>query len=107
MVFYCLCYFSARGVEIVDRYIVSQCIMELLLLSGFSRVRLSATLWTVAYQAPLCLAFSRQEYQSGLPCPPPGDLPDQWIEPASLRSWVLADRFFTGATCVAHIMERH
>ena len=33
------------------------------------------TLWTVAHQAPLFLGFSRQEYWSGLPCPPPGDLP--------------------------------
>ena len=32
----------------------------------------SATLWTVAHQAPLCMGFSRQEYWSGLPCPPPG-----------------------------------
>ena len=32
----------------------------------------SAILWTVAHQAPLCMGFSRQEYWSGLPCPPPG-----------------------------------
>ena len=36
----------------------------------------SATLWTVAHQAPLSMGFSRQEYWSGLPCPPPGGLPD-------------------------------
>ena len=36
----------------------------------------SATPWTVALQAPLSMGFSRQEYWSGLPCPPPGDLPD-------------------------------
>ena len=41
------------------------------------------TLWTVAHQAPLSIGFSRQEYQSGLPCPPPGDLLDPGIEPAS------------------------
>ena len=41
-----------------------------------SQVRLSATPWTVAHQAPLSTGFSRQEYWSGLPCPPPGDLPD-------------------------------
>ena len=40
--------------------------------------------WTVAHQAPLSIGFSRQEYQSGLPCPPPGDLPDSGIKPASL-----------------------
>ena len=38
------------------------------------------TLWTVAHQAPLSLGFSRKEYRSGLPCPPPGDLPDPGIE---------------------------
>ena len=41
---------------------------------------LSATPWTVAHQAPLSMGFSRQEYWSGLPCPPPGDLPDPGIE---------------------------
>ena len=41
------------------------------------------TSWTAAYQAPLSMGFSRQEFWSGLPCPPPGDLPDPGIEPAS------------------------
>ena len=40
--------------------------------------------WTVACQAPLSLEFSRQEYWSGLPCPPPGDLPKPGIEPRPL-----------------------
>ena len=53
-------------------------------LSHFSRVRLSATLWTVAHRAPLSRGFSRQEYWSGLPCPPRGDLPDPGIKPVSL-----------------------
>ena len=44
------------------------------------------TLWTVAHQAPLSMGFSRQKYWSGLPCSPPGDLPDPGIEPASLMS---------------------
>ena len=43
-------------------------------------------LWTVARQAPLSMGFSRQEYWSGLPCPPPGDLPDPGIEPMSCIS---------------------
>ena len=54
----------------------------LLLLSHFSRFRLCVTLWTTACQAPLFMRFSRQEYWSGLPCPPPGDLPAQgwtWV----------------------------
>ena len=41
------------------------------------------TPWTVAHQAPVSMGFSRQEYQSGLPVPSPGDLPDPGIEPAS------------------------
>ena len=39
--------------------------------------------WTVAHQAPLSMEFSRQEYWGGLPCPPPGDLPNPGIEPMS------------------------
>ena len=49
-----------------------------------SRVRIFATLWTVANQAPLSMGFSRQEYWSGLPFPSPGDFPDPGIEPRSL-----------------------
>ena len=50
---------------------------------SLSRVRLFATLWTVAYQAPPPMGFSRQEYWSGLPFPSPGDLPNTGIEPRS------------------------
>ena len=50
---------------------------------SLSRVQLFATPWTVAYQAPLSMGFSRQEYWSGLPFPSPGDLPDPGIEPGS------------------------
>ena len=57
-----------------------------LLLNCFSPVRLFATPWTVAHQAPLSMGFSRQEYRSGLPCPPPGDLPDPGIKPMSPAS---------------------
>ena len=56
---------------------------------------LFATLWTVAHQASLSMRFSRQEYWSGLPCPPSGDLPDPGIEPAFLMSPALAGGFFT------------
>ena len=48
------------------------------------RVRLFATPWTVAYQVPPSMGFSRQEYWSGLPFPSPGDLPDPGIELGSL-----------------------
>ena len=47
---------------------------------SLSRVRLFAAPWTVAYQAPLSMRFSRQEYWSGWPFPSPGDLPDSGIE---------------------------
>ena len=56
------------------------------MLSLFSRVRFFVTPWTAAHQAPLPMGFSRQECWSGLPCPPPGDLPDPGIEPTSLTS---------------------
>ena len=44
------------------------------------------------------MGFSRQEYWSGLPCPPPGDLPDSGIEPVSLTSAALVGGFFTTST---------
>ena len=50
---------------------------------SLSRVRLFATPWTVAYQAPPSMKCSRQEYWSGLPFPSPGDLPNPGIEPGS------------------------
>ena len=50
---------------------------------SLSRVRLFATPWTVAYQAPPSMGFSRQECWSGLPFPSPGELPDPGIEPGS------------------------
>ena len=64
-------------------------------LSRFSHVRLFTTLWTEARQAPLPMGFSRHEYWSGLPCPPPGDLPYPGIKPMSLKSPALAGGFFT------------
>ena len=50
---------------------------------SLSRVRLFATPWMVAYQAPRSMGFFRQEYWSGLPFPSPGDLPNPGIEPGS------------------------
>ena len=70
------------------------------LLSCFSCLGLFAALWTVAHQAPLCMGFSRQEYWSGLSCPPPGDLPNPGIELPSLMPPALAGRFFTTSTTV-------
>ena len=74
------------------------------MLSPFSHVWVFVAPWTVAPHASLSLGFSRQEYWSGLPCPPPGDLPDPGIEPSSLASPTLASRFFTtSATWEAHL----
>ena len=55
----------------------------------------SANPWIVAHQAPLPMGFSRQEYWSGVPFPPPGNLPNPGIKPTSLTSPELAGRFFT------------
>ena len=61
---------------------------------SLSRVRLFETLWTTAHQAPPSMEFFRHEYWSGLPCPPPGDLPHSGIELVSLTSSTLAGGFF-------------
>ena len=65
------------------------------MISSINVCVLSGTPWTVAHQAPLSMGVSRQEYWSGLPFPPLGDLPDLGMEPESLVSPVLAGRFFT------------
>ena len=52
-------------------------------MKSLSRVRLFETPWTVTYQAPHSMGFSREECWSGLPFPSPGDLPDPGIEPRS------------------------
>ena len=67
------------------------------MLSRFSRVRLFVTSWPIARQAPLSMGFFRPEYWSGLPCSPPGDLPDPGIEPPFLVPHALAGRFFTSS----------
>ena len=74
-----LCYIQPTGVRV--------CV-----LSSFSRVWLMVAPLTVARQAPLSVWFPRQEYWSGLPCPPPGDLLDPGIKPVSLTSPALAGR---------------
>ena len=65
--------------------------------------------WTVARQVPLPMGFSRQEYWSGLPFPPPVYLPDPGIEPVSVASHALTGGFFTimspGASLVAQMVK--
>ena len=56
-----------------------------------SHVRLCDPMDYIAHQAPLSVGFSRQEYRSRLPCPPPGDLPHPGIKPVPLTSLALAD----------------
>ena len=70
-------------------FLVHACI-----LSHFSCVQLFVTPWTVAHQTSLSMGFSRHEYWSGLPWPPPEDLPNPVIKPVSLMSPALADEFF-------------
>ena len=60
-----------------------------------SHVWLFTTPWTIVHRAPPSMEFSRQEDWSGLPFPPPGDLPDPGIETTSLKYPALAGRFFT------------
>ena len=69
--------------------------MEYYVCVSLSIVSNSATPWTVAHQAPLSVEFSRQEYWSGLPFPPPGDPPNPGIKPESPASPALAGGCFT------------
>ena len=82
----------------VGCHFLLQCMKGKVKVKSLSCVRLLVTPWTAAYQAPLSMGFSRRDYWSGLPCPPPGDLPDPRIEPASLTSPALVGRFFTTST---------
>ena len=78
---YCLAiyYLSASlSLSLFLLWVCSQSVKSL------SHVRLFVTQWTIAHQAPLSMGFSRQEYWSVLPCPPPGDLPKPGIKPRSL-----------------------
>ena len=68
------------------------------MLSSFRSVWLFASLWTKAHQTPLFMEFSRQEYWSWLPCPPPGNLPKPGIELTSRMSSVLVGKSFTTST---------
>ena len=72
---------------------VSYTCVHVCVLSCFSCVRLFATPWTLAFQAPLSMKFSRQEYWSGLESPPSEGLPHPEIQPMSLLSPALANSF--------------
>ena len=83
---------------IIVKCLGSGACMHACVLSCVSHVQLFATPWTVAHQALLSMGFSRQEYWSGLPCPPPGDLSEPGIKSKSLTSPVLAGGFSTTST---------
>ena len=88
--FYCLRFSTVtldNWIQVSNIQIIGSCLM----LSHFSRVRLFVTSWTAAYQA-LSKRFPRQAYWSGLPFPPPGNLPNPGTEPMSP---VLTGRFFS------------
>ena len=78
-----ICLFLQLYCNIIDLQCCVSLRYLLLLLSHFSLVLLCVTLWTVTLQAPLSMEFSRQDYWSGLPFPPQGDLPNPGIEPRS------------------------
>ena len=90
----CCCYFT-KNWECIKSYWLQADAHCACMLSHFNRVLLFVTLWTIACQAPLSMGFSRQEYWSGLPCPPPENLPDPEMETLLLISPALADGFFT------------
>ena len=69
--------------KIVEDRRAFQATVHTCMLSCISHIQLFVTPWTTAGQAPLSMGFSRQEYWSGLPFPPPGDLPNPGIEPRS------------------------
>ena len=83
--------------------------MCVLKVESLSRVRLFATLWTIAYQAPPSMGFYRPEYWSGLPCPSPGDLPDPGIEPGSpaLEADALTSEPLYTHTCTTSSLAIH
>ena len=75
----CMCVWMVRACAVLSRLHVSDSFVSP---------------WTVTTQTPVFVGVSRQECWSGLPFPPPGDLPDPGIEPMSLDSPALAGRFF-------------
>ena len=83
------------GLEEVEFRIFLFCLSLCVCVCALSHVRLFGISRTVAHQVPLSVGFSRQEYWSRLPFPPPGDLPHPGNELVSLVSPALAGRFFT------------
>ena len=92
----CVCTHTHANINIYIYMCVCVCVCVCTcVLSHFSHVWLCVTLWNVAHQAPLSMESSKHEYWSGLPCPPPGNLPNPEIESEYLMSPALAGGFFT------------
>ena len=91
----CKAQFNLKTLSIKKIYSLFKLI---LIVVSCSVVSNSETPWTEAFQAPLSMGFSRQEYWSGLSFPSPGDLPNPGIEPGSLASPAMASGFFTTGT---------
>ena len=72
--------------------------MEYCMPSHFSHVQLFRTPWAVAHQAPLSMGLPKEKYWGGLPCPPPGDLPNPGVKLLSLATPALASEFFITST---------
>ena len=64
-------------------WLITDTVMHVRMLLHFSHIPIFVTSWTIAHQAPLSIGFSRQQYWSESLCPPPGDLPDPGLKPAS------------------------
>ena len=88
---------SLKKVTAISHYPQHEC-MHVYMLCRFSHVWLCASPWTVACQAALSMGFSRQEYWTGFPCPSPGDLPKQEMEPEPLTYPALVGRWLDGIT---------
>ena len=111
---YCCSFFNSicvlwqSGKDIFDLLEISITFHGACILSCFSHLQLFPTLWTVTHPTLLSMGFSSQEYWSGLPCPPPGDLSYPGIEPACLMSPALAGGLFTtSATWAAQSTPVH
>ena len=86
-----------------EHCVPNQSILVELCMCVFCCSWLFVILWIIAFQFPLSLGFFRQEYRGGLPFPPPGDLPDPGIEPASPVSPALQADSYCWVTREAHV----
>ena len=98
---------NLSNVNFLKKRVIPGTQMGVCVLSHFSRVHLFVTLWAVVHQVPLSMGFSRQEYWSGLPFSPPGDLPGPGIEPVSPTSPTLAGGFFTSSATWVPGRKKH